>query len=291
MLPSSSRPLSWLSSPLAEQGSQTLPPPLAGQGSTRLDKVQYRYVSEAEGGFVELGVEMSEQEFMNTLQKVPGVESVNWHTNKHDQSNPSTRKRGAPYEGHGHFMERNVLLKSTLFNRPFEFELTRSGHTKTRGTCSMVFKTAPAGQILEAWRILRCASADRSLFSSREAVTKWHQDVRRAHSEQSSGVWEEPAPLGAGSGLDSGSSLTDPAAAPAMPPPQELISSEDVRAPVEIASGSLPPVAVDDLAPGSASAKKVLLCCDHSAAFGGVYTCACAGQGSPIIRLHRSAGR
>ena len=88
---------------------------------------------------MELDVEMSEQEFMQTLHNVPGVESVTWQTNKHDQRNSSTRERGAPYEGHGHFMERNVLLKSTLFNRPFEFELTRSGHTKTKGTCSMVF--------------------------------------------------------------------------------------------------------------------------------------------------------
>ncbi len=38
-------------------------------------------------------------------------------------------------------------------------------HTKKQGTCSITFKKALAGQLLEAWRILRRASMDRVLLS------------------------------------------------------------------------------------------------------------------------------
>ena len=57
-------------------------------------------------------------------------------------------------------------------------------HTKTMGTCSMAFKKAPEGQLLEAWRILRLAVGDRGLAASSIEIEKWHSDIRLTYSEQ-----------------------------------------------------------------------------------------------------------
>ena len=64
------------------------------------------------------------------------------------------------------------------------------------GTCLMIFKKAPQGQVLEAWRILRHASKNRTLFEAQ--VEQWHDDIRLKYGEQPHGVWEEPAPGTAG---------------------------------------------------------------------------------------------
>ena len=126
--------------------------------STRKEKARYRYQREDQAGFVELTDDkMSGEEFFQILQAVPGVQQVAWQTSKHEQGNPGTRPPGTPYDGTGHLLERSALVTFKLFRRPFEFELTRSMHTKTPGTCSMAFKKAPHGQLLEAWRILRHA--------------------------------------------------------------------------------------------------------------------------------------
>jgi hypothetical protein len=62
--------------------------------------------------------------------------------------------------------------------------------TKNMGTCSMAFKKAPAGQLLEAWRILRLAVGDRGLASHRHEVENWHNDTRLQHMEQEKSVWK-----------------------------------------------------------------------------------------------------
>ena len=117
---------------------------------------------------------------------------MTWQTSKHEQGNPGTRPPGAPYDGTGHVIERNVLVTSELFRRPFEFELTRSMHMKALGTCSMAFKKAPQDQLLEAWRILRHASKNRTLFVDK--VEQWHDSIRFKYGEQAQAGWEEPAP-------------------------------------------------------------------------------------------------
>ena len=134
------------------------------------------------------------------LQRVPGVDRVYWQTCKNEQGNHSQRKLGTPYMGVRQFLEQNVFVKSKLFKMPFEFELTRSMHSKTMGTCSMAFKKAPDGQLLEAWRILRLAVGDRGLAASSIEVEKWHNDIRLKYSEQirMKSVWKA-VPTGAGS--------------------------------------------------------------------------------------------
>ena len=53
----------------------------------------------------------------------------------------------------------------------------------------MAFKTAPAGQLLEAWLILRHASRERTLYPDK--VEEWHNSVRVEYGESSKGVWKE----------------------------------------------------------------------------------------------------
>ena len=143
------------------------PQPLAGPMSTRLEKSKFRYPVEHGAAFVELRDDtMSGEEVFQILETVPCVGRVYWQISKHAQGNKSLRLVGTPYTGVGHLLEQNVMVKSMIFRRPFEFELTRSMHTKKQGTCSITFKKALAGQLLEAWRILRRASMDRVLLSS-----------------------------------------------------------------------------------------------------------------------------
>ena len=117
-----------------------MPRPLARPVSTRQDKCKFRY-NKDDAGFVELADEnMSPEQLLETLRNVPGVEEVTWKPFKHDQGNSSA---GAAYEGRGYFHERNVVVKSSIFPKPFEFELTRSLHKpNARETCSMAFKTS-----------------------------------------------------------------------------------------------------------------------------------------------------
>ena len=81
---------------------------------------------------------MSGDELYQVLACVPGVDRVYWQTYKSAQGNHSQRNLGTPYMGVGHLLERHVFVKSKVFKREFEFELTRSMHTRTMGTCSMV---------------------------------------------------------------------------------------------------------------------------------------------------------
>jgi hypothetical protein len=167
------------------------PQPLAGMQSTRMEKYMYRYPIESGAAFIELKDDkMSGDELFQVLERVPGVDRVHWQTSKSEQGNHSQRKVGTPYAGVGHFLEQNVFVKSKLFKRAFEFELTRSMHTRAMGTCSMAFKVAPAGQLLEAWRILRHAVGDRGLPASSIMVEKWHNEIRSKYSEQENSVWK-----------------------------------------------------------------------------------------------------
>jgi hypothetical protein len=153
--------------------------------STRLEKSKFRYPVEHGAAFVELRDDtMSGEEVFQILETVPCVGRVYWQISKHAQGNKSLRPVGTPYTGVGHLLEQNVMVKSMLFRRPFEFELTRSMHTKKQGTCSITFKKALAGQLLEAWRILRRASMDRVLLSSSQEFEKWHNDICVEYSEQ-----------------------------------------------------------------------------------------------------------
>ena len=173
--------------------------------STRQERARFRYPGGDDVAFVELvNEDMDGETLYKTLEQVPGVEEIYWQTSKHDQGNPGTRAPGVPYDGTGHFLERNVMVKSKLFKQPFEFELTRSMHTKERGTVSMAFKTAPQGQLLEAWRILRHASRERTLFMDK--VEEWHSSVRAQYGESSKGVWKETP--GAGPATPGASSAT-----------------------------------------------------------------------------------
>ena len=161
------------------------PQPLEGLQSTRMAKSLFRYPYESGAAFIELKDDkMRGDELFQVLQRVPGVDRVYWQTCKNEQGNHSQRKLGTPYMGVRQFLEQNVFVKSKLFKMPFEFELTRSMHSKTMGTCSMAFKKAPDGQLLEAWRILRLAVGDRGLAASSIEVEKWHNDIRLKYSEQ-----------------------------------------------------------------------------------------------------------
>ena len=104
-----------------------------------------------------------------------------------------------------------MLVTSKLFRRPFEFELTRSQHMKVLGTCSMVFRKAPQDQLLEAWRILRHASKNRTLFVDK--VEQWHDSIRFKYGEQAQAVWEEPAPGSYGSQTAPGAGFAIPGSA------------------------------------------------------------------------------
>jgi hypothetical protein len=146
---------------------------LAGLQSTRKCNSFFRYPKESEAAFMVLKDDtMSGEDLYRVLEGVPGVATVYWQTCINAQ----------------YFIEPNVMVKSSLFKKPFEFELTRSTHTKNMGTCSMAFKKAPAGQLLEAWRILRLAVGDRGLASHRHEVEKWHKDTRLQHSEHEKSV-------------------------------------------------------------------------------------------------------
>ena len=110
--------------------------------------------------------------FFKIIQQAPGVDEVQWQTAKRDQGNPGSRALGVSYDGSGHFLEMHIMVTSHLFERPFEFELTRSVHPKQRGTVPMAFKTAPQGQLLEAWRILLHAPQDRALHGQGRRVAQ-----------------------------------------------------------------------------------------------------------------------
>ena len=134
------------------------------KAAVRKARDRCRHAGTDDRGFIELKDESLDGESLfKILQQVPGVEKVYWQSTKHSQNNPGTRDPGVPYDGTGHFIEQNVMVKSQLFKQPFEFELTRCKHTKTRGTCSLAFNTAPEGQLLEAWRIMRHAAGERTL--------------------------------------------------------------------------------------------------------------------------------
>ena len=141
--------------------------------STRALKYRFRYKTD-DAAFIELKDEnMTGQELFDLLRTTPDVESVTWQTSKHEQGNPGTREPGMPYDGTGHFLERNILVKSSWCSRFMEFELTRSGHMHScRGTVSMAFKKAPQNQLLEAWRILIHAAKDKMLFPDK--VFEWY---------------------------------------------------------------------------------------------------------------------
>ena len=141
--------------------------------STRAAKCRFHYNTD-DAAFIELKDEkMPGPELFDLLRAILDVESVTWHTSKHDQGNPGTRAPGEPYDGTGHVLERNIMVKSSLFPRPMEFELTRSMHVPSRrGTVSMAFKVAPKGQLLEAWRILMHAAEGKMLFPGE--VRKWY---------------------------------------------------------------------------------------------------------------------
>ena len=115
----------------------------------------------------------------------------------------NTGEEGVDYGRKGHYLQRNVLVVSELFSKPFEFELTRSLHLSSeQGNGSMMFKSAPPGQLLEAWRILIAAARKHTLFP--DEVHSWHGEVLRKYGdEDKDGI--EPAP---------GSSKP-----PTMPPP------------------------------------------------------------------------
>jgi hypothetical protein len=101
------------------------PQPLAGPMSTRLEKSKFRYPVEHGAAFVELRDDtMSGEEVFQILETVPCVGRVYWQISKHAQGNKSLRPVGTPYTGVGHLPEQNVMVKSMLFRRPFEFELT-----------------------------------------------------------------------------------------------------------------------------------------------------------------------
>jgi hypothetical protein len=79
------------------------------------------------------------------------------------------------------FHQQNWQVKSTMYSRTIEFELTQSFHVKGSTTVSICFKTPPPDMVLEAWRILRHVADDRALFPA--AVRAWHLDVRRMYAD------------------------------------------------------------------------------------------------------------
>ena len=132
--------------------------------STRHEKFRFRYTSEDSGGFVELDHRMSREDFVNRLKRVTGVRKVTDCVSKFDLECPGNalNTREPDYGVTGHYLQANVLVKSSLGGKGMEFELTFSCHMKGGGrdhppqrTVSMVFKKPTKALHPEAWRISR----------------------------------------------------------------------------------------------------------------------------------------
>ena len=99
----------------------------------------------------------SHEQFFDALQNTPDVAKVEWKETKTSQGNVGN-----------HYMERNINVWVTGFERPMEFELTRNLHKKPgRGapyTVSACFKAPPIKLHADAWRILLDVVKDRELM-------------------------------------------------------------------------------------------------------------------------------
>ena len=121
--------------------------------------------------------------FKALLEKVEGVDRVEWQTSKTWQRN----------EGN-HYCERNLLVYSKMLgagydHKPMEFELTRHQHTddpKVKPTLTAMFKDPPNGMVGEAWRILLLATKGKQLlpvhaqdYCARH-LARWQRDESHA---------------------------------------------------------------------------------------------------------------
>ena len=102
----------------------------------RLKNQRFGYSLPSRSGMIEIPY-MLGNVFWQKLAVTSGIDRLQWQSSKTSQGNISD----------GHHMERNILVYSTEFpDKPFEFELTTSGHTKKRKkTVTAMFKETPEG--------------------------------------------------------------------------------------------------------------------------------------------------
>ena len=151
------------------------------RNSARRQHHRYRYSPTSRSGFIELIHDrFSDVDLQERLLGVKGVTSVTRHRlSKAEQGNISEN----------HAQQHNWKVNNAV-GRCFEFEITTNSnfsdtHLQGHGiqrTVSAMFKDAPEGALIEAWRILFEAVGDIALFP--EAVMEWISDM----------TWESGAP-------------------------------------------------------------------------------------------------
>ena len=169
------------------------------EGSRRL-KYRYEYQASSTAGFIELHWKyvLSDAEWRNLLEAVPGVEKVTPHPkgNNKEQNNVGD-----------HCQEHYMVYSELCPSKPIEMGLTRNQHSAKsyKYTLSAMFKEQNADLVLEAWRILRAACKGKELIPAwvdgcSFSRTTYHRKVR-ARLVDSEGKEFIPEPGSASSSL------------------------------------------------------------------------------------------
>ena len=152
---------------------------MAGLRSARRENQRFRYSPTSRSGFIELNTDdFSPDDLRTCLLQVPGVLGVVGHRlSKTEQNNVSL----------GHRQQRNWKVCTEALVRAgandFEFEITTTSnlsHTfleqnNIPPSVTAMFKDAPTGMLMEAWRVLKIAVCHLARFPRK--VAAWHADV------------------------------------------------------------------------------------------------------------------
>ena len=150
-----------------------------GSRSARREAQRFRYSKTSRSGFIELASDdFSVEDLRDRLLQVPGVLQVVGHRlSKAEQNNASS----------GHAQQRNWKVRTEALvsagANDFEFEITTTSNlsdTFLQQNCilrsvTVMFKDAPNGMLLEAWRVLVLGVGHLARFPVQ--VAAWHADV------------------------------------------------------------------------------------------------------------------
>ena len=151
--------------------------------SARREAQRFRYIPSSRSGFIELNTYIfSPADLRTCLLEVPGVLQVVGHRlSKTEQNNFSL----------GHCQQRNWKVRTAALVRAgvndMEFELTTTSNLSDTfleqngiiPSVTAMFKDAPSGMLMEAWRVLRLAVGHLARFPLE--VAAWEADL----------TWEE----------------------------------------------------------------------------------------------------
>lgn len=147
--------------------------------SARREAQRFRYSPTSKSGFIELNTDdFSPDDLRTCLLEVPGVLQVVGHRlSKAQQNNASL----------GHAQQRNWKVRTEASVRAgvndFEFEITTTSNlsdiylrqNNIAPSVTVMFKDAPSGMLLEAWRLLILGVGHLARFPVQ--VAAWHRDV------------------------------------------------------------------------------------------------------------------